>query len=92
MVGLGVIVLFLLWPYFTQVPLPHVDMSTFGAGTIRARVLQIIEDGEIDLGGTVQRYQIARVELLAGKLPGHCHGDGLRQATDPFECGLSSNG
>jgi uncharacterized membrane protein len=64
------IVVFLLWPYFTQVDLPHVNMSSFGAGTVRARVTQIIEDGEIDLGGTLQRYQIARVELLEGAYQG----------------------
>src|SRR5215208_7206601 len=60
----------LLWPYFTQVSLPHANMSSFGAGTVRAKVAQIIEDGEIDLGGTVQRYQIARVELLEGEYRG----------------------
>jgi uncharacterized membrane protein len=64
------IVVFVLWPYFTQVDLPHVNMSSFGAGTVRARVTQIIEDGEIDLGGTLQRYQIARVELLEGEYQG----------------------
>jgi len=65
-----IVIAFLLWPYFTQVNLPHVNMSSFGAGTVRARVTQIIEDGEIDLGGTVQRYQIARVELLEGEYRG----------------------
>jgi uncharacterized membrane protein len=60
----------LLWPYFTRVNLPPANMSSFGAGTVRAKVTQIIEDGEIDLGGTVQRYQIARVELLEGKYRG----------------------
>ena len=65
-----IVIAFLLWPYFTQVNLPHVNMSSFGAGTVPARVTQIIEDGEIDLGGTVQRYQIARVELLEGEYRG----------------------
>src|SRR5574339_741130 len=45
-------------------------MTTFGSETVRARVTQIIEDGEIDLGGTVQRYQVARVELLEGEYRG----------------------
>jgi uncharacterized membrane protein len=61
---------FFLWPYFSQVNLPHANMSSFGAGTVRAKITQIIEDGEIDLGGTVQRYQIARVELLEGEYQG----------------------
>jgi len=59
-----------LWPYFTRVDLPDVSMSAFGSETARARVTQIIEEGEIDLGGTVQRYQLARVELLEGKYQG----------------------
>jgi len=67
----GLVVLaVLLWPYFAHVDLPDANMSSFGAGTVRARVTEIIEDGEIDLGGTVQRYQIARVELLEGEYRG----------------------
>ena len=67
---LGVFAAFLFWPYFTQVNLPDVNMPSFGSGTARARVAEIIEDGEIDLGGVVQRYQIARVELLEGEYKG----------------------
>ena len=65
-----IVIAFLLWPYFTRVRLPEANMSSFGAGTVRARVIQIIEEGDIDLGGTVQRYQIARVELLEGEYRG----------------------
>jgi uncharacterized membrane protein len=64
------IAVFFLWPYFTQVPLPDVNMTSFGAETARARVTEIIEEGEIDLGGTIQGYQIARVELLEGEYRG----------------------
>jgi len=52
---------------FQPVTLPDATMSAFGAETTRARVTEIIEDGEIDLGGVIQRYQIARVEILEGK-------------------------
>lgn len=45
-------------------------MSAFGSETVRARVVEIIEEGEIDLGGTLQRYQVARVELLEGEYRG----------------------
>jgi uncharacterized membrane protein len=65
-----VIAAFSLWPYFTQVDLPDVNMSSFGSETARAQVVEIIEEGEIDLGGTVQRYQIARVELREGEYKG----------------------
>jgi uncharacterized membrane protein len=67
---LVVIAAFFLWPYFTQVDLPDVNMSSFGSETVRARVMEIIEEGDIDLGGTIQRYQIARVELLEGEYKG----------------------
>ncbi|MEO5887991.1 MAG: YibE/F family protein [Anaerolineales bacterium] len=67
---LGVFAAFLLGPYFTQVDLPDTNMPSFGSGTARARVTEILEDGEIDLGGVVQRYQIVRVELLEGEYKG----------------------
>lgn len=65
-----VVAAFILWPYFTQVGLPDVHMSATGSETVRARVTEIIEEGEIDLGGTFQRYQVARVELLEGEYQG----------------------
>jgi uncharacterized membrane protein len=65
-----VIAAFLFLPYFSQVELPDVQMSAFGSETVRARVDEIIEEGQIDLGGTVQRYQIARVEVLEGDYQG----------------------
>jgi len=67
---LAVAAAFLLWPYFTQVDLPDAHMASFGSETARARVTQIIEDDQINLGDVVQRYQIARVELLEGKYQG----------------------
>ena len=67
---LVIIVIFLFWPYFTQVDLPDVSMTGFGSETIRARVTEIIEEGEITMGDAVQRYQIARVELLEGEYQG----------------------
>jgi uncharacterized membrane protein len=60
----------LFLPYFSQVELPVANMSAFGSETVRARVDEIIEEGEIDLGGTLQRYQIARVEILEGDYAG----------------------
>ncbi|HSA99123.1 MAG TPA: YibE/F family protein [Anaerolineales bacterium] len=66
----AVVAAFLLWPYFTQVNVPAVNMSSFGSGIVHARVTDIIEEGEIDLGGTLQRYQVARVELLEGEYKG----------------------
>jgi uncharacterized membrane protein len=59
-----------IYPYFMPVQLPNVAMSAFGSETVRARVTEIIEEGDVDLGTMVQRYQIARVELLEGEYQG----------------------
>ena len=67
---LVLIVVLLAWTTFTGVDLPSVSMTSFGAETDRARVTEIIDEGEIILGDVVQRYQIARVELLEGKYQG----------------------
>ena len=60
----------IMYPYFVPVELPNVAMSAFGSETVRARVTEIIEEGDIDLGTVLQRYQIARVELLEGEYQG----------------------
>jgi len=67
---LAIIAIFFLWPYFAGADLPDVSMTGFGSETVRARVTEIIEEGEINLGDVVQRYQIARVELLEGEYQG----------------------
>ena len=54
----------------SYVQLPGEGFATFGADTVRAEVLQIIEEGEIDLGGNLQTYQIARVNILEGEYAG----------------------
>ena len=61
---------FFLWQFMNPVELPDANMSAFGSETVRARVTEIIEEGEIDLGGMVQRYQVARVEILEGEYRG----------------------
>jgi len=64
---LAVAVIYLL---LSQVQLPGEGFSTLGSDTVRAEVTQIIEEGEIDLGGHVQNYQIARVNILNGEYAG----------------------
>lgn len=59
-----------LYTLFAQVQLPGDGFATFGADTVRAEVLQIIEEGQIDLGGNFQTYQIARVNILEGRYEG----------------------
>jgi len=63
---------FLVWgvPYFFQKPFVSNINSSLGSQTYRARVTDILESGPIDLGGTVQTYQRARVEILEGDYSG----------------------
>src|SRR5688572_13479148 len=44
--------------------------STYGSDTVRAEVVQIIEEGEIQLGEHLQTYQVARVNILDGEYAG----------------------
>lgn len=53
-----------------QAQLPGDGFATFGADTVRAEVTQIIEEGEIQLGESLQTYQIARIDILEGAYEG----------------------
>jgi uncharacterized membrane protein len=67
---LAAVAAFFAWPYFTNVQLPDAQLSSFGSETVRAEVLEITEEGQIDLGGHEQTYQIARVKILEGEFAG----------------------
>lgn len=67
---LAAIAAFFSFPYFNKVEIPGDGFSTMGAGTVRAEVIQIIEEGEIDLDGHTQKYQVARVNILEGEYAG----------------------
>ena len=60
----------LLYFQFSRVQLPGDGFTTFGSDPVRAEVLQIIEEGQVDLGGHTQKYQIARVNILEGEYAG----------------------
>ncbi len=63
---------FIVWgiPYFFQTPPPEAAGSPIGTGTVKAEVTAILEEGMVDLGGTVQTYQLLRVKLLEGEYAG----------------------
>lgn len=67
---LAAVAAYFLFPYLNRVELPGDGFSTFGADTVRAEVTRIIEEGEIDMGGRTQRYQVARVNILEGRYAG----------------------
>lgn len=60
----------ILYSTFAKVELPGDGFSTVGSDTVRAEVVQILEEGDIDMGGHVQKYQIARVKILEGEYEG----------------------
>jgi uncharacterized membrane protein len=64
------LVAWMVIPSFSGVELPVVNMSAMGSENVKARVEEIIEEGDVTLGDTVQRYQVARVELLEGDYKG----------------------
>ena len=66
MLLLAVVIYMLL----SRVQLPGDGFSTLGSDTVRAEVTQIIEEGQIDMGGHNQTYQIARVNILSGEYAG----------------------
>lgn len=67
---LAALAFFFAFPYFNNVQLPGDGFATIGSDTVRAEVTQIIEEGEIDMGGHKQTYQIARVNILSGEYAG----------------------
>ena len=68
--ALLIVVVLWMWWSVSRLPLPDASMTAMGSETIHARVVKVLEDGEIDLGGVVQRYQIVQVELLEGEYQG----------------------
>ncbi len=60
----------ILYSVLSKVQLPGDGFATFGADTVRAEVAQIVEEGQVDLGGVQQTYQIARVKILEGEYAG----------------------
>ncbi len=63
---------FAIWgiPYFLR-PLPITSgVSTFGSQTVLARVTKIVDEGQIELNGKSQLYQVMRVEVLDGDYKG----------------------
>jgi len=54
----------------TQAQLPGKGFSTIGSDTVRAQVVQIVDEGKTDVAGHTQKYQVARVKILEGEYAG----------------------
>ena len=59
-----------LYSTFNKADLPGNGFSTIGSDTVRAEVIQIIDEGKVEMGGHTQKYQVARVNILEGKYKG----------------------
>ena len=66
------ITLGVLWLILSRTPPNAENTYAIGLpeGTVRARVTEILEEGEITLGETTQTYRILRVEVLEGQWKG----------------------
>ncbi len=60
----------IVYSVLSKVQLPGDGFATFGADTVRAEVVEIVDEGQVDLGGVQQTYQIARVKILEGEYVG----------------------
>jgi uncharacterized membrane protein len=67
-----VVVVFLIWgvPYFFNISLPAPTNVGFNSETVPAQILQIVDQGTVNLGGTIQPYQDLSVEILQGQYKG----------------------
>lgn len=67
----ALVIFFLLRPSNQEeTPQPPPFNIGFGSDTVQARVLDILEEGTINLGDTQQDYQILLVKILEGPLSG----------------------
>jgi uncharacterized membrane protein len=61
------LVAIVLYAIFAKVTIPGNGFATLGSDTVTAKVTQIIEEGQIEMGGHTQKYQVARVKILDGE-------------------------
>lgn len=63
---------FAIWgiPYFFQSPSFEASGEAYGSQAVRARVAEILEEGQITLGENEQPYQILLVEIIEGEYQG----------------------
>ena len=59
-----------VYSYFNNVKIPGEGFSTIGSDTVRAEVTKILEEGEIDMSGHTQKYQVVQVNILTGEYAG----------------------
>ena len=68
----GILIVIFVYFAMTQEPEEEEEVMTVGytTDTVRAEVIEIVEQGTIELGEVTQTYQIARLRILEGKYEG----------------------
>jgi uncharacterized membrane protein len=71
-IGFIILIFFMIMPGINSATTDeNLNFSTgYESNTVRAEVINLIEEGTTDLGGTVQDYQVFDVELLEGDFEG----------------------
>ncbi len=71
-IGFIILVTFMILPGIRNASFnDNLEFSTgFESNTVRAKVINLIEQGTADLGGTIQDYQVFDVELVEGEFEG----------------------
>jgi uncharacterized membrane protein len=59
-----------VYVYFNNVKIPGDGFATLGSDTVRAEVTRILEEGEVDMSGHTQKYQVVEVNILGGEYAG----------------------
>ena len=63
---------FIIWglPYFLDTSIPAPSNNGFGSETVSAQVLQVVDQGTVNLGGVDQTYKDLEVRILEGQYKG----------------------
>lgn len=73
LVGLAAVFMFILFPKLTTAPHPPQETGSaigFGSDAVRAEVMEVLEEGVVQLGNVEQTYQHLRIKLLEGQWAG----------------------
>jgi uncharacterized membrane protein len=71
LIGIAAVFFFLILPRWLSSPQPAETTSIgYGSDAVRAEIVDVIEEGTVQLGEQEQEYQIFRIELLEGEFAG----------------------
>ena len=71
LIGIAAVFFFLILPRWLSSPQPAETASIgYGSDAVRAEIVDVIEEGTVQLGEQEQEYQIFRIELLEGEFAG----------------------